>query len=96
MEAINNAFIDGMIKMLNLQEWIIKSDNNYILKVPNDMANPSLDNTEEIILTPTKLVKAHRLIANTKRYEVNGKEYKEGDAEFDINKWVESLIKQLK
>lgn len=93
----NSNMIDMMIQNLGLSEWVEKLPNNqYKMSIPRDMNNPSKDNAYEIEMNPMQLMQAYNFMKQTKQYTTDGSTtVKEGDTNFDINKWVELMVKQL-
>jgi hypothetical protein len=94
----NSNMVDTMIENLGLSEWIEKLPNSqYRMSIPKDMNNPSKDNAYQLDLTSLQLMQAYTIMNQVKQYTVNNgaSTVKEGDADFDINKWVELMVKQI-
>lgn len=90
--------VDTMIENLGLSEWIEKLPNSqYRMSIPKDMNNPSKDNVYQMDLSTMQLMQAYTFMNQVKQYTTdNGTNtVKEGDANFDINKWVELMVKQI-
>lgn len=94
----NSNIVDTMIQNLGLSEWMEKLPNGqYKMSIPKDMNNPSKDNAYEIEMNPMQLIQAYNFMNQTKQYTTDGTNtVKEGDSDFDINKWVELMVKQIK
>lgn len=90
--------VDTMIENLGLSEWIEKLPNGqYRMSIPKDMNNPSKDNVYQLDLSTLQLMQAYNFMNEAKQYTTdNGTNIiKEGNVNFDINKWVELMVKQI-
>lgn len=83
--------------MSGLSEWIEKLPNGqYNLFIPKDMHSPSKTNAYKITVTLQDLMNAYMIMNQPKQYTTDGNTViKEGDTKFDINKWVELMVKQI-
>ena len=89
MNIENNSLIDNLINMSGLSEWIEKLPNGH-------MHSPSKTNAYKITVTLQDLMNAYMIMNQPKQYTTDGNTViKEGDTKFDINKWVELIVKQI-
>lgn len=97
MNIENNSLIDNLINMSGLSEWIEKLPNDqYNLFIPKDMHSPSKTNAYKITVTLQDLMNAYMIMNQPKQYTTDGNTViEEGDTKFDINKWVELMVKQI-
>lgn len=97
MNIGNGDLMDNLIRMSGLSDWTEKLPNGqYKLFIPKDMNSPSKDNSYEITVKSQTLLNAYQIMKLPKQYTTDGNNViKEGDEGFDINKWVELMVKQI-
>lgn len=74
----------------------IQKDGTVKIFIPNDINNPSKENSTETILTQNEAMSLINLIAQPKQYAIADKTISENDPEFDLNKWISLAIKSIK
>lgn len=65
------------------------------VNVPEDLNDLSKGSSLTVDLTMEEALKLMSLFQQTKQYQSGDKTVKEGDADFDINKWVKLAMNEL-
>lgn len=66
------------------------------LNILKDVKDINSEVIDSIDLTIQDAMKLYNIVQQPKQYANDNKIIKEGDTEFDINKWVQLAIKELK
>lgn len=98
------CMIQQMIQnMLGEYSKFVQMQDNGTIKVfvPNDINNPSLEQSTEIVLSSSEAMSLIGILTQPKQYEVcdspsNCRIISEKDPEFDINKWIKLAIGTVK
>lgn len=71
-------------------------NGNIQLDVPVDFNDLSKGTENTIELSFAEAMKLFNIIQQPKEYESDGKHLKEGDSDFDINKWTKLVLNEIK
>lgn len=94
--------MDMISLMSKFKEYVKPLNNGNIeLSIPKDVNNPTKDNCTKIELSMQEAIKLMSYYNQTKQYEIatSGTDKRvvcEGDADFDINKWIQLAIGTVK
>lgn len=91
--------IQGMIQNMlgDYAKYIqILPNGNIKLSVPVDFNDLSKGTNGEIELSIAEVTKLFSIIQQPKEYESDGKHFKEGDSDFDMNKWSQLVLNEIK
>ena len=78
-------------------KFITPLDNGQIrLSIPKDIKDVNSEIIDTIDLTMQDAINLYNIIQQPKQYTSNGVIIKEGDTEFDINKWIQLAISEFK
>lgn len=77
-------------------KYVTITNKGVSIKVPNDINNPSLEDTKEVNLTQSEAMNLMGIMMQPKQYQTGDRTIKEGDSDFDMNKWVELALNTIK